>query len=271
LDIVLANTRYKRAGLNALRLLAILAIFGWFLSPKMVHASDKDLPFQPGEKLIFEIRWSFIPAGKAVLEVLPIESFNGIESYHFVLTVRTNSFVDHFYKVRDRIDAYADVQMNRSLLFKKKQREGRSKKDILVEFDWGEKHAQYSNFGKKRRPVSIPPGTFDPLSAFYFTRLFDWQNQKEVKRPVTDGKKIVIGKARLVKRETIKVPVGTYDTYLFEPDIEHVGGVFEKSKDAKIELWITADKRRIPVRLRSKVIVGSFVGELVSMTGVDRR
>jgi len=67
------------------------------------------------------------------------------------------------------------------------------------------------------------------------------------------------------------VPVGTYDTYLFEPDIEHVGGVFEKSKDAKIELWITADKRRIPVRLRSKVIVGSFVGELVSMTGVDRR
>jgi hypothetical protein len=31
-----------------------------------------------------------------------------------------------------------------------------------------------------------------------------------------------------------------------------------------MKLWITADKRRIPVKIKSKVIVGSFVGELIS-------
>jgi len=33
-------------------------------------------------------------------------------------------------------------------------------------------------------------------------------------------------------------------------------------------LWVTADKRRIPVKIKSKVVVGSFVGELVSATGL---
>jgi hypothetical protein len=64
------------------------------------------------------------------------------------------------------------------------------------------------------------------------------------------------------------VKSGTYDTYLIEPEIKHIGGVFEKSKNAKIKLWVTADKRKIPVKIKSKVVVGSFVGELVSATGL---
>ncbi len=259
-----------RAGINVGAVMAIWMVVAMFVFPAHLFAEDPSLPFSPGEKLVFEIKWSIIPAGKAVLEVLPIEELDGVLAYHFVMTVRTSNFVDHFYKVRDRIDAYADLQMNRSLLFKKKQREGRSKKNILVTFDWEKKQARYSNFNKKRKPISIKEGTFDPLSAFYFTRLFDWENGNEVARPVTDGKKNIIGKAHLVKRETIKVPAGTFDTYLLEPDIEHIGGVFEKSKNAKIELWVTADDRHIPVRLKSKVVVGSFTGELVSMEGVDR-
>jgi hypothetical protein len=237
--------------------------------PGYIYAEDPPILFPSGEKLVFEIKWSVIPAGRAVLEALPIEEMDGHLAYHFVMTARTTKFVDNFYKVRDRIDAYADIGMNRSLLFKKKQREGRSKKDILVSFDWEKKQARYSNFNKKREPITIKEGTFDPLSAFYFTRLFDWESKTEVARPVTDGKKNIIGKARRVRRETIDVPAGTFDTWLIEPDIEHVGGVFEKSRNAKIELWITADDRHIPVKLKSKVVVGSFTGELVSIESAD--
>jgi hypothetical protein len=71
----------------------------------------------------------------------------------------------------------------------------------------------------------------------------------------------------VVRRETIRVPAGTFDTLLIEPDLSHVGGVFEKSPDAKIQLWVSADPRRVPVKLKSKVVVGSFSGELVSITG----
>jgi len=53
-----------------------------------------------------------------------------------------------------------------------------------------------------------------------------------------------------------------------EPDLQHIGGVFEKSKDAKLKIWVTADKRRIPVKVKSKVRVGSFVAELISAEGI---
>lgn len=237
--------------------------------PMPLIAREAGFPLVPGEKLTFEIKWSLIPAGTAQLEILPLEDYNGVMAWHFVLTASTNSFVDNFYKVRDRIDAYADKGMNRSLFYKKKQREGRSKRNIEVSFDWSKMQAQYSNFGKKSPPVSLKPETFDPLSAFYFTRLFNWEHGKEIQRPVTDGKKNIMGRARLVKRETIQTPAGIFDAYLYEPDIEHIGGVFEKSPNAKIRLWVTADDRRVPIRLESKVIVGSFVAELISITGVN--
>lgn len=249
----------------------IFSFSPWDFVFKNADAQVKPLPFLPGEKLTFELKWSVVRAGEAVVEVLPIETINGEKAYHFLMTVKSTPFVDIFYKVRDRIDSYCDIEMKKSLLFKKKQREGRSKRNILVTFDWEKQQAQYSNYGRKRKPIPILPGTFDPYSAFFFTRLFDWAKASELTRPVTDGKKNIIGRARLIKRERITVPLGTYDTFLIEPDIEHIGGVFEKSKNAKIELWVTADEKRIPVRLKSKVVVGSFVGELIKVEGIDMK
>jgi len=71
-----------------------------------------------------------------------------------------------------------------------------------------------------------------------------------------------------VRREKIKIGENTYDTYLLEPELREVGGVFEKSKGAKLQVWVSADERKIPVRVKSKVAVGSFIGELISATGV---
>ncbi len=149
-----------------------------FIFSKNIEAAEKNFPFYPGEKLTFQLKWTLIPAGEGILEVLPIETINGVKAYHFVLTAKSNSFVDLFYKVRDRIDAYTDIEMNHTILYKKKQREGKTQKDV--------------------------------------------------------------------------------------------GVVFEKSKNAKIQVWVTADKRRMPVKIKSKVVVGSFVGELVSATGLEK-
>lgn len=246
-------------------IITVMTIFG--LSSN-VCGDEKDFPFYPGEKLTFLLKWEFIPAGESVLEVLPMETIDGVKAYHFLLTAKSNAFIDSFYKVRDRIDAYANTEMTHSMLYKKKQHEGKTQRDIVVNFDWQNNKVQYTNFKDKRPPIDILSGSFDPLSAFYFVRLFDFQEKSKIERPVTDGKKCVIGELSVIKRETLKLKSGTYDTYLIEPELKHIGGVFEKSKNAKIQLWVTADKRRIPVKIKSKVVVGSFVGELVSATGL---
>jgi len=256
----------NRAKVYIVMMTAIITLLGL---GDNIKAQESNFPFKPGEKLTYALRWMFIPAGEAVMEVLPIETVKGTKAHHFLLTVRSTSFIDQFYKVRDRIDAYTDMGMNHSILYKKKQLEGTTHRDVAVNFNWDKKEASYTNFEEKRDPIEIPPGTFDPLSSFYYVRLFNLKPDLIIERWVTDGKKYVIGKAVIIKRETIKLKIGTFDTYLMEPEVEHIGGVFERSKGAKIQIWVTADQRQIPVKIRSEVIVGSFVGELVSFTGLQ--
>ncbi len=249
---------------------------GWaFIS--MAQASETTMPpmaFKPGERLTFVLKWTIIPAGEAVLEILPLEHMAGRNAYHFALTARSNAFVDVFYMVRDRIDAWADMNLQQSLLYRKKQHEGDSRRDITVSFDWDEMTAQYINRGINRhevgKPIPITTGTFDPLSIFYWSRSVDLAVSRPIQRPVTDGKKHVMGIANVIRQETITVPAGSFDTWLIEPNLAHVGGVFEKSPDASIQLWVTTDDRHLPVKLASKVVVGEFTGELVSMKGTTR-
>jgi hypothetical protein len=242
--------------------LILLAFFAYRIAP--VRADNPATPFGPGEKLIFQLKWTIFPAGEAVLEVLPNEIIDGREVRHFVLRAKSNAFVDSFYKVRERIDAYTDLALTHSVLYKKKQIEGNANRDVTVTFDWHAFTAQYMKPGKKFPPIAIAPGTFDPFGVFYYARMLEWEVGREIRCPITDGDKLVIGRARIVKRETITVSGKSYDTFLIEPDLQNIGGIFEKSKDAQIKLWVTADHRRIPVKIKSKVVVGSFVGELVS-------
>ena len=115
------------------------------------------------------------------------------------------------------------------------------------------------------RSIPLMQGTFDPLSVFYYTRQLEVGPGAPIERPVSDGRKCVMATAMILKREKIHINGKDYDTYLVEPDLKHVGGVFERSKNAKIQLWVTADERRVPVKIRSKVAVGHFTGELISV------
>jgi hypothetical protein len=76
---------------------------------------------------------------------------------------------------------------------------------------------------------------------------------------------LVSGSAKVVRKETVEVPGGTFETYLIEPEMKDIGGVFKKSKNAKILLWVTADERRLPVKIASKVSVGGFIGVLITI------
>ena len=260
-DMMILNWKFFEKMLRSF--LLYLCIVASMQVSTLCIALANEFPFAEGEKLTYELKWGLVPAGEASLEVLPNEIIDGVEGRHFRMTTRTNSFVDVFYKVRDMVDGFTDLAVSRSLLYKKNQNEGSTRRDIVVAFDWEKKTAQYSNFGEFNQPISINEGSFDPFSVIYYCRLFDFKTNEDIVRPVTDGKKNVRGVARFKGRKSIKVNGIRYETFLIEPEIEHISGVFKKSKKAKIQIWLTADDRRIPVRIKSKVVVGSFVADLV--------
>ena len=253
------------------RLFHIINLFYCFIIVSVIFSSvaaaEMRHPFQPGEKMHFVLKYGVIPAGEATLEVHDLEEINGVPAYHFVMTARSNSFIDIFFKVRDRIDSYTDTEMQHSLYYKKDQKEGKTRRNIRVDFDWQENKSTYVNFNKEPKVISQLPRTFDPLSIFYYSRLLDFEKVKEFEHPVTDGKKNMMGILRILGKETISVPAGTFETLVLEPDLQNVEGVFSKKQRAKIKLWVTNDERRLLVQMKSKAIVGSFVAELVAVEG----
>jgi hypothetical protein len=233
-----------------------------------VCQGGSEMPFRPGEKLTFDLKWEFVSAGTAVLEVLPMTEVDGVRARHFLLTVKSNRFVDNFYMVRDTIEAFTDEGMTRSLLYKKRQQEGKHRRDIVVKFDWQKEEAHFTNFGKPAKPVKLLPGTFDPFAIFYAFRRCHLKENAQFDATVSDGKKCVEGRAKVLKRQLINVNDRSYDTFLVEPDLKDVGGVFKKSRNAKLQIWVSSDSRKLPVRIASRVAVGSFVAELVSVDHV---
>ena len=102
-----------------------------FLNFTLISVADKvlpgmEIPFQLGEKLTYRGTWGIIPAGELTLEVLPKETINGIESYHFVMITKTSAVVDLIYKIRERQDSYVDTGMTHSIFYKKKDGESTS-------------------------------------------------------------------------------------------------------------------------------------------------
>ena len=231
-----------------------------------VGGAMESSPFRPGERYVYKLHWGIIQAGLAELAVMPTAELDGVPVWNFRLSVRTNEFVDVFYKVRDRIDSFVALSMQESLLYRKSQREGRSVREEEVRFDNEKRRATHSNHGQSAPSIGLMAGTIDPLAAIFYIRTQPLSEGLEIVRPITDGKKNVLGVSRVVGREKLVVNGVEYDTLKVEPDLKNVGGVFEKSDKSRITLWFTADERRLLLKVEGKVVVGAFTGTLSEFT-----
>lgn len=224
-------------------------------------------PFiKPGEKLSYRIGWGFVTAGYGTLEVMPAGTHNGVPAWQIVMTAKTTPFVDKVYKVRDRMESWVAPDMSHALAYSQDQKEGKTINDLDVVFDWDKTEARRTRNDEAKKPVKIAPGTFDPLSALFAFRMQSFKKGDTIVIPVSDGKFFVKGTAVVLDEEKIETPAGEFETYKIEPDIKDLAGVFKKSKGAKITVWVTKDARHIPVKVSSKVMVGSFYAEL---TGIE--
>jgi len=228
---------------------------------------DKVIPFHPGEKLKYQGRWGIIPAGELTLEVLPLETLNGVESFHFVMITKTSKVVDLVYKIRERQDSYVDSGMTHSIFYKKKT-ESEHPRDENIKFDWENLKATYTNFGETRRPINISPGTVDPLGLFYFLRYQSLKENSEIIIPMTDGNLNIEVRAIVGKRSKVEIGEKTYDTIEITPNMNMLDKrdkdkVVKKSDNPQLKIWVTADEKKIPIKIRTKIGIISFDFDIV--------
>lgn len=244
------------------------------VSTPAVAASTVPLqvPWKVGEKLSFNIIYGILDAGEATLTVKNVTDVPELEpkvqAYHFVATARSTPFVDVFYKVRDRNESWLDTNRWLSHRFEQHNHEGKYILDQVVQFDWRNLHFKDTENVKGRAPkveegpLSVP--ALDTLSVLYAARSRPLKEGEEFSLDVHSGRYWPIS-VKVLKRETVKVPAGTFDCFLVEPYLRERGLFVQKGK--KLWVWMTADDRHIPVKMRAEIFIGSVAAELTRIDG----
>jgi hypothetical protein len=214
------------------------------------------VPFGPGEHLEFSVNYNVLRAGTATLSVESIESYDGHDCYKLVSTARSNSVVSTFFEVRDRVESLMDVQGLFTRRFEKHLKEGGYVKDEVVHFDYSTQRAYYADGDT----VEILPSTQDALSALYYARTLDLEVGKLVAFPDHSGKKNYPLRVRVLGKEKIRTPAGKFNCVVVEPRMKGEG-IFKHK--GRLTVWLTDDDRRMPVKMKSQIVIGAITAELV--------
>ncbi len=261
----------------------LAALFVFFACLNILFAGDSTVTkefrkitqkaFKPGEKLTFEISYGFVNAGEAVMEIdKNYQTINGRKCYDIRFYVNSSSSFEWVYKVRDFYRTYVDAEGLFPWRFEQHIKEGNYQRDFEAIFD--QQNLKAKTYTGEKDPkkfegeFDIPEYTQDAMSAFYFARTFDYGKMKE-------GDKISLQNfykdktypldVRYLGKETIEVPAGEFRCIKVEPLVQE-GGLFKS--EGSIVVWMTDDERRMPVKVKTKVIIGSIDADLSEYTGL---
>jgi hypothetical protein len=219
--------------------------------------------FSDGEKLVFDVKYGFVTAGIGTMEIPKIKKISGRDSYYVLFTVNTVPSFDWMFKVRDRYETYIDKEALFPWRFEQHIREGKYSRDFSAFFDQRKGKAKTSE-----GEYTIPKNVNDILSAFYVVRTMDFSKMKvndKVNLQNFYKDKVYDLDVRYLGKETIEVPAGKFECIVVEPLVKE-GGLFKS--EGSIIIYLTNDEAKMPVRVKTKVIIGSINADLTSYEGV---
>ncbi|MEE9288219.1 MAG: DUF3108 domain-containing protein [Bacteroidota bacterium] len=220
--------------------------------------------FRVGEHLVFNIKYGFLKAGEAVMQILDLEEVQNRKCYRIHFGVKSVGLFSLFYKVEDRYETCLDVEGIFPWRYEQHIREGGYRRDVAAEFD------QINHIAKTEQgKYPIPPYVHDIVSSFYYVRTQDFENARI-------GEKLHLHQfykdstysldVKFLGRQTVKVKAGKFRCIIVEPLVQQ-GGLFKRG--GRIIIWLTDDEQKIPIKMTTKVPVGSIKAELREYIGVD--
>ncbi len=206
------------------------------------------VPFAVGERLVYDVKFGAIKVGQGSMEVLDTVTLRGRPAWHTRFRVRGGI---PFYRVDDVLESWIDRAAFSSLRFVQDFDEGGRERERRYEI-FPERAMFQENDKPEEASVSNP---LDDGSFLYFIRTIPLEVGKTYEfhryfRP--DRNPVVV---KVVGRERISVPAGTYATIVIQPIIKSKG-IFSENGQARI--WLSDDANRIMVQMKSRTKIGSL-------------
>jgi len=217
------------------------------------------VPFGVGERLEYDVRYGIAGrVGTSVLEISRIDTIRGNPSYHLDFTIKGGTL---WAKVDTRMQSWLDISRLVSHRFDQDQDEVGYERHRIIDF--------FPSRGVwERRDIEEtgPLATEEPLddiSFLYFVRTLPLVVGETYTVPrywKDDGNPVTIN---VLRKQTVKLPAGTFNTIVVQPIIK-TKGLFSEGGEA--EVFFTDDDRRLLVQLKSRVSIGTLNLELRSFS-----
>jgi hypothetical protein len=222
--------------------------------------------FAAGEKLTYEVRAIGVLGGYATLSVENYVKVGDRPCYPLVAKAKSAFPFSTFYPVNDVQTSYFDAVDYLTWKFENQVHEGNYKAHNLESYDQIKHRLVHQHNQDAIEEVDIQPFTQDVISCFYYFRLLPVEVGKTYLIPTSSGGKNYKLIVKVMGREKIKSPAGTFDCFHAKPFIKY-GTLFRNKED--IDLWITADDRHIPVLIKSSIVIGNIEVSLLDAVVPD--
>ncbi|MBT8273476.1 MAG: DUF3108 domain-containing protein [Bacteroidia bacterium] len=238
-----------------------------------IIAGQNDSAFESGEWFKFKMSYSgFLKAGNATLKITD-DVINGKPVYHVVGKGWTTGAIKWFFKVKDRYETYFDRTTGLPYRFIRDVDEGGYTKKIEIDFDQVNNKAKV--FNKKHNKTAIydtRPNVHDMVSVFYYFRnnmeTGTLKKGDELRTDMFFDQENYGFKIKYLGEETIKTKFGKVKCLKFRPYVM-AGRVFKEEES--LTLWVSADKNRIPLRMKADLAVGSLRADLDAFRGLKHQ
>jgi Protein of unknown function (DUF3108) len=226
--------------------LALVAVSGDALaqtgSDSPAARGRASVPFGVGERLDYEAKLSGIRVGNGWMEVSKMDSVRGREAWHTSFGIKGGLA---FYRVNDRYESWFDTRSLASLRYHQQIDEGSYERESRFEI-YPDRRVFVDAKGAEH-PTSEDP--LDDGSFLYFLRTIPLEVGKEYtfdryfrvdRNPV---------RIKVLRRERVSVPAGTFDAVVVQPIIK-TKGIF--SENGRAEVWLSDDEHRIMLQMKSR-------------------
>ena len=202
-----------------------------------------------------------ITAGTAVMAVSAADTDGDRPLIKLLTTAQSRPAITTFFPVDNRVESIVDSATLLPEHLNFKRREGKKKEDI--EYTFHQKDGRVTVVkGGTTETLEMPPGTQDVISCLYYARSgLLLQPGTVMTMNVYHDKKNRKLEVRVEEIETVSGPWGEVETARVLVVMPFQGLFLNQGN---IRVWFTTDDRRIPVRMKAKVIIGSIVADLVS-------
>ncbi|MBS1841192.1 MAG: DUF3108 domain-containing protein [Acidobacteria bacterium] len=176
------------------------------------------------------------------LEVVDKKETNGKATWHFQATAKTQNAMRLIFDLDDRFDSFSDANSFTGVQYEMHLNERGQKVQSVQRLTTTGKEPSTAGVSS----AVVLPGTRDPLGMMQYLRSVNWDQVRDVKSPVFDGRKLYDVRAKLIGTSEVVVPAGKFTAATIEIRVFDNGA---EMKDAHFTLYLAQDPGRTPVLL----------------------